>query len=47
MSKSKLEEAIGHLGAAIVQSSPKDDQIILGHIREAHAILKKMARDMK
>jgi hypothetical protein len=47
MNNPKLEEAIGHLGAALMQASPKDDQIIIGHIQEAHAILKRIAKDQK
>lgn len=31
-----LDRIIGHLGAAIGQSLPSDDQIIMGHVRSAH-----------
>lgn len=37
-----LLEIIGHLGAAISQSIPSDDQIIVGHIREAHNLAKML-----
>lgn len=30
-----VDEARGHLGAALVQSLPSDDQIILDHVRAA------------
>jgi hypothetical protein len=39
-----LEEAVGHLGAAITQSLPTDDQIIMDHVKAAHAILTVVAR---
>ena len=32
----KLEEIIGHLGAALNQQAPSDDKIIMGHVRDAH-----------
>jgi hypothetical protein len=32
-------EASSHLGAAISQSLPTDDQIIMDHVRSAHVIL--------
>lgn len=31
-----LNEIIAALGCAIMQSIPKDDQIIMGHVRDAH-----------
>jgi len=31
----KVSEARSHLGAALSQSIPKDDQIIMGHVRDA------------
>jgi hypothetical protein len=34
----KVEQIIGHLGAALMQSSPSDDQIIIDHIRKAHEL---------
>ena len=39
-----LEEAVGHLGAAIMQSVSSDDQIIMDHVKAAHAILTVVAR---
>lgn len=36
----RLEEIIGHLGAAIQQSIASDDQIIMSHVRNAYAIAK-------
>lgn len=30
-----IAEIIGHLGAAVMQSVPSDDQIIMGHVRSA------------
>lgn len=40
-----IDEAKGHLGAALVQASPRDDQIITGHIRNALASLKALDVD--
>ena len=34
-----INEARSHLKAALVQALPEDDQIIIGHIREAHKLL--------
>ena len=34
-----IRDAYGCLGAAIVQSLPTDDQIIMGEVREAHTLL--------
>lgn len=39
-----LEEAVAHLGAAIIQSLPSDDQIIMDHVKAAHAILTVVMR---
>ena len=36
-----LLEIAGELGAALVQQSPKDDKIIMDHVREAHDIAKR------
>lgn len=36
-----IEEAAAHLGAALMQSIPADDQIIMGHVRDAHELLEK------
>lgn len=38
-SQKQIEQAIGELGAAINQSSPSDDQIIMEHVRSAHRLL--------
>lgn len=35
-----IDDAIGHLGSAISQSIPSDDQIIVDHIKAAHTVLK-------
>lgn len=34
-----ITEALAHLGAALVQSIPSDDQIIMGHVRDAYRLL--------
>lgn len=34
-----LYQAISHLNAAIVQSLPSNDQIIMQHVRDAQALL--------
>jgi hypothetical protein len=34
-----LKEAKAHLGAAIMQTVPTDDQIIMDHVRAAYTIL--------
>jgi hypothetical protein len=42
-----LEEIISHLGTAIGQSIPSDDQIIMDHVRQALAaaiVLREAAR---
>lgn len=39
-----LEEAQGHLGAALMQSAACPDEIILGHIRSAHQLLQVVTR---
>jgi len=40
----KLDEIIGHLGGAIIQSIPKDDQIIMDHVRAAYELAKAARR---
>lgn len=35
-----LHEAYAHLGAAVSQTIPSDDQIIAGHVRDALALVK-------
>lgn len=37
----ELDEAIGKLSAAALQSSPTDDQIITDHVRDSVALLLK------
>ena len=37
--KQKIQEARAHLAVALVQVHPSDDQIIVGHMREAQAAL--------
>lgn len=41
-----LIEIIGHLGAALMQRAPSDDQIIAEHIDAALAIATNLRRDM-
>jgi len=40
MRETAIEAACAHLGAAVVQSIPADDQIIMDHVRAAYEILK-------
>jgi len=51
MTPEELRELIleihGHLGAAIIQSLPSDDQIIMGHVREAYAMLRTILEGTK
>jgi hypothetical protein len=42
--RDELSEIIGHLGAAIIQSCDKDDQIIMDHVKAAHEIAKIVRR---
>lgn len=42
--RDELSEIVGHLGAAIVQSCAKDDQIIMDHVKAAHEIAKIVRR---
>jgi hypothetical protein len=35
----RIREAYSHLGAALMQTAPSDDQIIMGHVRSAHELL--------
>lgn len=39
-------EIIGHLGAALIQQAPSDDKIIMGHVRDAHALLSVLRIDV-
>lgn len=42
----ELLEIIGHLGAADVQSVSTDDQIIMGHVRDAYQLAIKLRRQV-
>lgn len=42
-----LEEAIAHLGAALLQQAPSDDKIIMDHVRDAHTILQVVTRTQR
>ena len=42
--RDELTEIIGHLGAAIIQSTASDDQIIMDHVKAAHEIAKIVRR---
>ena len=39
-------EILGHLGAALCQCIPSDDQIIVGHIRDAKDLVSKLVDDL-
>ncbi len=43
----KIREAITHLGAALMQVLDTDDEVIVGHMRDAHEILKGVWDDMQ
>lgn len=42
-----LLEIVGHLGAAISQTIPEDDQIIAAHVRQAHALATMLWRSQR
>lgn len=42
-----LEEIVGHLGASLIQAIPSDDQIIIGHVRDAYQIAIELLRAEK
>lgn len=42
--RDELEEITSHLGAAIMQSTDKDDKIIMDHVKAAHEIAKIVRR---
>ena len=44
---SKLDKARDHLGAALIQALPSDDAVIMGHVRDAHALIKDSARELR
>jgi len=39
MTETIIERARGHLGSAILQSIPSDDQIIMDHVKAAYELL--------
>lgn len=45
MNTDRIHEAMGELGAAIAQSLPADDQIIMDHVRKAQSLLEQEWRD--
>ena len=45
--ETQLLEIMGHLGAALIQQAPSDDQIIMGHVREANDVATKLYREIK
>ena len=38
----QLLEIYAHLGTILVQTAPQDDQIIIDHVRSAHALTRKL-----
>lgn len=40
----ELDEVISHLGAAVMQSTDRDDRIIMDHVKAAHEIAKIVRR---
>lgn len=42
----RIVDVYGHLSAAIVQSLPSDDQIIIGHIQDALDIIEGVYREL-
>lgn len=46
-SETQLLEIMGHLGAALIQQSFSDDQIIMGHVRDANDIATKLYREIR
>lgn len=44
VAQNALEEALAHRGAALIQSTPSDDQIIMGHVKAAHVLLQVVTR---
>jgi len=41
----RIEEAFGHLAGALMQAIPSDDQIIIGHMRDARDLLQAELRE--
>lgn len=44
--EARLLEIIGHLGAAVIQRAPSDDQIIMDHVQDAYELALKLCRDI-
>jgi hypothetical protein len=42
----RLLDVIGHLGAALVQSTDRDDPIIMGHVQSANDLLVDLRRSV-
>lgn len=42
--RTELDEVISHLGGAVMQSTDKDDRIIMDHVKAAHEIAKIVRR---
>jgi len=40
-----MREAAAHLGAALAQTLPSDNDIIIGHVRDAHTELRAALRE--
>jgi hypothetical protein len=38
------EQIVGHLGAALMQALPSDDQIIMGHVKDAYELAVALPR---
>lgn len=45
--KKQLEEICAHLGGALMQAVASDDQIIIQHVRDAHAIAQNVWRALR
>lgn len=43
----RLMEIYAHLQTAVVQSLPSDDQIIMGHVRDALALVGEALRELR
>lgn len=42
MERNSIEQAASHLRVALLQATPSDDQIILGHVRDALELLERV-----
>ena len=42
----QLLEIIGHLGAAVIQRAPSDDEIIMDHVHDAYDLAVKLRREL-